>query len=826
LAIRLGAAHMNWLQERFTEAANWAFGDRHTEAGEAVDAALEHSWTLPPWLTLLLVGALVALVAAVYVRERSRGRPGACIAAALLRMLSLAVVLVMLAGFVLQQFRTELPDLVILIDDSGSMGRADYYDDEQLRAFLAEHMRSDKETATRLHIAQRLLLADDARLIEELRQRYTLRFYRIGESARRVSTATDAEAVAAALQSIRAEGTASRLGRSLRQALEAQRGRPTAAVIVLTDGATTDGPDLAEAAKYAVARSIPIYPVGIGSPLPPRDLELASLRASDRVYINDNIRFDYRIHGEGFAGRTIDIVIRDAATGEIQRRSIDRIDRRTNKAEGVILLPADREGVRTFLVEVRPLAEETRTDNNSLRRSVRVHSEKIRVLLVQEKPSFEFRYLQNVLERKQRGRTGEEENPVELTTILREADPQYTELRRPFPIDFDQLNKYHVLILADISPTFFSKEDMQNIVRFVKEEGGGVMFVAGPWFMPLAYRGTLLEELLPVRLENASLPPEETLTRGPFVVRPTRVGLSSPQMQLAESPAANIDLWRSLPPLYWLLEAPQLKSGARRLAEHPTRSGPDGSLLPVISMQYVGSGKVIFHATDETWRWRKVLRDKLLARYWGQSIYHLSQGKLGRDDEAELATDRREYRRGQPVKLTLRWGDQRRTTATSDTATVVLRRRGRPYRFIELRRRAVRGVYEATVDDLEPGDYQAWVVDAGRTTTRKDKVPADEAFDPREAGSTIVSFDVRAADREFDRTQPNRPAPMRTAQLTQGSYVPLTQFFDLPEQLPEGRSVRTNPKPPVPIWNSWPLWLLLVVLLTTEWILRKRLGLL
>ena len=108
-----------------------------------------------------------------------------------------------------------------------------------------------------------------------------------------------------------------------------------------------------------------------------------------------------------------------------------------------------------------------------------------------------------------------------------------------------------------------------------------------------------MARLLPIVVESARPPrSEHVLTEG-FVVRPTELGLASPGMQLGDSPEESGRIWRGLPPLYWLLEVPELKPGARVLAEHPTRVGPDGRHLPVICFQYVGAGKVLFHATDE-----------------------------------------------------------------------------------------------------------------------------------------------------------------------------------------------------------------------------------
>ena len=126
---------------------------------------------------------------------------------------------------------------------------------------------------------------------------------------------------------------------------------------------------------------------------------------------------------------------------------------------------------------------------------------------------------------------------------------------------------------------------LQNLADFVDQpgKGGALVCLAGPQFMPAAFRDTPLARLLPMNLNTVRHPdPNETLTEG-FVVRPTDLGLVSPQMQLGDTPAETARVWQSLPPLYWLLEVPDLKPGARVLAEHPHKLGHDGQRPPVIA---------------------------------------------------------------------------------------------------------------------------------------------------------------------------------------------------------------------------------------------------
>ncbi len=179
---------------------------------------------------------------------------------------------------------------------------------------------------------------------------------------------------------------------------------------------------------------------------------------------------------------------------------------------------------------------------------------------------------------------------------------------------------------------------MQNINDFVEQKGGGVAFVAGPLYTPLAFRHTPLAALFPVDLDTAVSPkatPGNVITEG-FRVVPTDLGLASPQMQLGDTLAETLRIWQHLPELYWLLETPALKPAARVLAEHPTRLGADGRKLPVFSLQYVGAGKVLFHATDDTWRWRYPRGRRVLLALLGpdhplpEPLEAAGQGSLGR----------------------------------------------------------------------------------------------------------------------------------------------------------------------------------------------------
>ncbi len=376
----------------------------------------------------------------------------------------------------------------------------------------------------------------------------------------------------------------------------------------------------------------------------------------------------------------------------------------------------------------------------------------------------------------------------------------------------DGLFSYDVVIFGDVNPSLLSPTALQNLADFVDrpEKGGAVVFVAGPNFMPQAYRDTPLARLMPFDPAKARNPePNKPLTDG-FVAQPTEMGLASPPMQLGDSREQSQALWQKLPPLYWMTEVSDLKPSARVLAEHPTRKGPDGKRLPLIIMQYVGGGgKVLFQATDETYRWRRRVGDLYFARYWIQTLRFLTRTKLAEGDRSvRLSTDRRDYPLGDPVRIQVRFSDERLTPLDDNGVTVELEQIGRQTQKVQLHRmESGRGHFDAILNNLPAGDYHAKLISP-----------------PLPGQVSAADFVVASPQAELAHVQMDATEMQQAAELTKGHYYTCKNASSLIDDVPAGRQVPIESLPPVPLWNRWPLLALVLGLLIGEWLLRKRKG--
>jgi len=275
-------------------------------------------------------------------------------------------------------------------------------------------------------------------------------------------------------------GQSTRLGEGIRRVLDQLRGTAPAALIVLSDGIVTEGPSLEEAAALARRRGVPLFFVGIGSEQTAEDVQLADLLVDDVVFLNDLVHFEARLSATGLEGRQVTVRLREQDSPDVLAQRLVTLGPDGQSQAVRVAYRPPREGRFRFLLEVEPLPGELQTENNRTEaRTVEVRKDRVRVLLVQGEPTYEFRFLRAMLGR---------DETIELNTVLQSADLEYAEqdaaALRVFPAGREELFAYDVVILADADPTMFSASMMQNLVDFVDEPGkGGALILrhaAGP----------------------------------------------------------------------------------------------------------------------------------------------------------------------------------------------------------------------------------------------------------------------------------------------------------------------------------------------------------
>jgi len=798
------------------EFMEWYLGIPPAAPGEGTSWNVRYDtpwpYWMPDWLLLILALAVIGFVVGINSRDAKAASLPMRIAMIFLRLSLLSLLLLVFSGLTIRIDRMGLSTVVVLVDDSASMRFEDRYQQEGLTE-RAERLIAggNYDKATRLNLCKAILTNDEGAFLKRLVRNHKLRVYRFSENVVPLGgefiEKDDISELIPLLLDLSSDGSQTRPGPAVSKILDDLRGTRPSAIVILTDGitTTTDDEKLSTIAETAREKLVPLYTVGIGSEEPIRDLHLYDMRADEIAFVDEPILFSARLKGYELGGQTVTVSLKERETADVL--AVENVtlsgDGHPVKVE-ISYIPAQT-GDFDFILEVMPLAKETNIENNSELRHVSVREEKIKVLLADSYRRWEFWYLKNLLER---------DGTIELHTVLQDADPEYAaqdETARPingrFPVSYDDLVKYSVVIFGDMDLGYLSAGILDNLQKFVSEAGGGLIMIAGSQHNPLSYAGTPLETLLPIELGSVKVPPENVAVESGFQPQLTLEGQQgTPIFQFADSPRENLEVWNQLPELQWLVEAAELKPGAVVFVEHPLRRGLKGN-LPVIVMQRFGSGKVLFHATDELWRWRFRRGDLYFGRYWIRTIRYLSRSKLlGAEGTAELVTDRLLYQRGDPVQLRLRFISEQLAPVGRNGVAVMVERRGGIQHRVELTRLPHSPmVFEGRFHQAAEGAYHAFAVEPSFPTT-----------------PPSTNFRVETPYQELQKRRLDQQELVQTAKISRGRSYTLATVNNLPNQIPRGQAVPLESGEPIPFWNRWELMILFSLLLLAEWLLRKR----
>ena len=746
------------------------------------------------------------------------------------------------------------PDVAVLLDTSASMGTVDQFRDPAVRAKADELFAgSALPDRHRLQLAKLLLTRNDSAWLTRVlsKRQVRLHVYTMADGERFQAALTepgDVPAGAAAVLAAQPDGGASRLGDAVGGVLKTFRGGSLAAVIAFTDGVVTSGDDLTRAGREAARSNVPLFLVGLGDSHDPPDLVLSDLKADDVVLKGDQLVFEARLTAKGPNPPSEVPVILYERVGEVRTeraRTSVAVDP-NGKPVPVKLVHVPQEvGEKTFVIEVPPQPGEAETLNNRMERAVLVtDSKKLRVLMIDGQPRYEYRFVKSLLERETEAIKGN--RAVELDVLLLDASPGHWQsdksgerLRGATPTK-SQLAEYDVVIFGDVDPAQVPKANQffNDLADFVKTKGGGLIVLSGEHATPHKLFDTPLAELLPVTQTEAAAktggPPPTPADRpitDTYLPRPTPLGRTHPLFRFVPDEAENVKVWDALRPFYWFSTGYRRKPSAEVLAVHPTRpsEGSDGGAThPLVLQHFVGGGRVVFFAFDETWRWRWRSGEERFNSFWTQAVRTTARSKVTR---VELKTDKQTaYRRNEPIRLTVRFPDDQKPPDAGTAVKVQLLRKpiflpGRPALIGDAETRsitlaAVRDpkapdqptrVYETLLPRTPEGEYTFTLTDGGPTgTTNRPRAEARVVPPPG----------------ELDRLEMDRAELTRAAAESRGKFYTLADADKLIDELPEAERVPLNdPTPLVQVWSHALAYLLLALLLGCEWWVRRRRGL-
>ncbi len=783
-----------------------------------------------PWVVfMVLVPGVILATWWIYRRETSHFDFWKRLLLTTLRVAAILLICAFLFEPMLVRERVEKENshILFLVDDSYSMGITDRYSDPASLAAINEITGgSYADGMTRLDIVKRTLSNQEFNLINRLREKGNVRLLTFSNNLKQVGDYTpidpgdaDSTSLDFDAETVNLRGKITNIGDAIYDAVNELRGETVSAIVMVSDGRDNGGglrPE--EAAERLGRREVPIFPVGIGNADEPRDIRVFGLDVAEKVLENDVVPVDFQVISQGFEGQVRVELSLIPERGRARRPEFKyiRLEKSEEPQTHRIEFQPKFPGKFTVRVEIPVQDGELFEDNNFDDRQITVLSGKIKVLFVDGPPRFEYRYLSHALTR---------DPTMQAHVLLTSADPQFLQLSSPglspidrFPSSKEQLLEYNVVILGDVHPDTLSERQKEWLVEFVDDYGGGIVFMSGMWHMPQKYRGTVLERLLPIVLDDsgsayfgaANLTDE-------FFLSLTPEGQKHPVMQLVADTERNLELWEEhgpssvrLPGLYWYAKVESLRRGAVPLAVHSRESNIKDEPRPIFAYQYFGRGRTFVSLTDETWRWRLGVGNRYFYRFWGQVIRFVAASRLGEKTRYSISTDQQEYTLGSSVSVLARVLDNNLKPLTLEEYTIHYERLDEEGEPVPESRGEISAIqtlgrpefFEANFETRELGQYRMWIED-------------------RESEKAQTNFRVVVPQLEFAQPRMDRSRLERLAELSGGRYYEIAELQKLPNEISTYQLEVAVPAENRSLWDSRWLLLLFVAILSTEWLLRK-----
>ena len=616
-----------------------------------------------------------------------------------------------------------------------------------------------------------------------------------------------------------AAGEQTAFGKVFDEVLREVRDRRTLGVLLLTDGAYRAMPpfdaDPFSAARKLAEAQVTVYPVGYGASsisTAALDLAVEDLVIPEVVFEKNRVPVKAKLRAVGAAGKKVRvrILVEDRGrkpageSGELkpapansQTKTVQEYEIKLDSETIPIELSFSPQlpGELKVGIEVEAAEGELLKGNNTRATIITVKQGGLNVAYFDTaRPEQKWLNMVNGADKIQldfqevrRGRLG----------VQTKIDPTWFEPGR-----------YNVFIIGDVPAEVFGPELLKRLGERL-EDGAGLLMTGGLQNYGVGgYATTPLDNWLPVELDPADARPAgkvnlATQVSGKLKMLPTEKGQREYVMQLGP-PDKNRSLWQDLAPL---TGASKLK--AKNELIEPWAVTADN--VPLLFATTVGRARVAAFAGDTTYLWCTVSKQPdLHQRFWRQMILWLARKEADTDQPVWVKVQPRNLAPGGVSTLT--FGARAVDGSPLKEAEFQIKVIGPDGVETSLTPRSANGEYSAEfLKTQAPGDY--WV----RASAKQ--------------GGQMLGFDaftrfiVDARDLELDYPSADYEFLKQLASITGGSTQNPEELDGLIDRLKVAKLSDLTRIQLITLWDNWWFLMTFVSVMSLEWFLRKKRGL-
>ena len=601
-------------------------------------------------------------------------------------------------------------------------------------------------------------------------------FFRFSASARQLDAS-------APLDSLTFGGARTNISAALEAVQSELRDANLQGIALVSDGQHNAGPNPLRRAERA---PVPIHTIVVGDTVQQRDLRVQRVTTNDIGYVDTEQPVEVNIRADGTEGERVTVSLRSDGA-ELDATEITLPDGDGERTADLQFTP-EEEGLQRLVAHVTELEGEVTYENNRRPFSIQVLERKRQILLLGGVPSPDFTATRRLLER---------DEDTEVDAFV--PTPGGTFYQGELPDDF---SAFDAVVMAGFPSDNLSSSTLERIAGNIEAEENPLFFVLGP-DTDLDALQTHFSDLLPAAPEvvregsmDAALTPTSQGTRHPI---------------FGDVETAD-EFWSQLPPLR-VNESRWAPSPDARVLATPEVRGTilDDPLLVIRSR--AGQRSAAFLGT-RAWRWTNLPADlEDAASLWPSVFQNTLEWVATREDDRLVRVEPTEETFGgaEPVTFTGQVYDESLNPVPDATVDVtVTDSDGTEYPHT-----------------MEPTGNGRYTLDVG--TLPQDTYTYEVEAERNEAqlGTDQGEFAVEELVREFQDTHADAATMRQIAERSGGQFFTADESGALFAYLDQAESfapqIVTNERE-IELWDRYPFLILVVALLTAEWTLRKRSG--
>lgn len=613
------------------------------------------------------------------------------------------------------------------------------------------------------------------------------------------------------------EGPETDIGTNLADATRRELGRRILGVVLLGDGVQTSlepRVETQEAARELARLGAPLYTVvfgPIGDSSQARDVAIDYLQDQYTVFVKNEVVIKGLMRVTGFTNQEIpvELIIEDAS-GNQEKLGPQRVLVKGEGQQVEVSFPytPTKAGQYKLILRALPQPGELVTKNNELHSFLNVLDGGLRVLYLEGDLRPEQKFLRRSLN-----------DSPDIDVDFQWIDHRN---RDKWPVDLGDLfvnPKFDVLIIGDLDSAALGEQNLKAIEKAIANKGnspqgrGFAMLGGFHSFGAGGYQSTPLANLLPVTMDRflrqdfgKPIAPQLHVP-GPLPMQPAA---DHPLVRLA-APADNAAVWSKLPPLRGANRFDDVKESAQTVL----KSGQ----TPLLVRGQYGDGRVLAFAGDSTWQWWMRGHEAEHRRFWRQLILWLAQRQEDSKSDVWVRLRQRRFNPGAKVAFEVGAKSPTGDEIAGATFTATITKPDGQTTTARLTKEAGQQWNGLFSETTQPGDYRL---------TIEAKANGQAIGTPAQTQFLVFDQDLELASQSADAD-----LMARLANLTKdagGRAVPpeqLTALFREIKAQPREAEIEVQTK-----WqlgdtslDAWSFFLLFLGLLTGEWFLRKKWGL-